>query len=369
MPTTRRPLLLWHTCLWAAMYSWYSSVRKADVVSMSERLAMCLIMLALLPAKARRKRRARAKALAREAGRAAKHLPQRGEPQLAPGSVFFKACPVTSPLWQNRPDQDLCLGKSDTAQETIRGRSQEMCHPLLSAPGTALRMKRKRSMAVQKQAPLRMRLTMSDEEQPERLSATPTHDSRSVESGPDTPTQVSPLQSGAAAGTKRGGNEEGNAGGVPPSCAEVGSADVSDRARPLFGQSMDGKFRSPYVADRARSGPLEDVFSTCHVSQSPGPLLRAEEHSMAEPGTAPKKGSGGEQAGDVQPLRRGTRKKRKAGPGDSDGVACKLARPSEGQKVGGCPHQLLCVVEILGPAVRWSAQTGSSFLLFVPLHC
>jgi hypothetical protein len=46
---SEQPLLVWHTNLCAAMYACYLSGKREDFVSMAQHVALCLVMLALLP--------------------------------------------------------------------------------------------------------------------------------------------------------------------------------------------------------------------------------------------------------------------------------------------------------------------------------
>jgi hypothetical protein len=56
---TMRPLLLWQSCLWAAMLSSYFSRKRGDLANWVNRLALSLVMLALIPEGARRNRRSK----------------------------------------------------------------------------------------------------------------------------------------------------------------------------------------------------------------------------------------------------------------------------------------------------------------------
>jgi hypothetical protein len=117
MQATVRPLLFWQTSFWAGMHSCYSSGMRMDLVNLSERLALCLVMLALLPVELRLNRSARAQAFAREGRRAAKHSAAHGEAQY----IFFKACRAsTLPAQRNEPvhqaDMDSRFNRSGPAR-------------------------------------------------------------------------------------------------------------------------------------------------------------------------------------------------------------------------------------------------------------
>jgi hypothetical protein len=100
MQATVRPLFFWQTIFWAGMHSCYSSGKRMDLVNLSQRLALCLVMLALLPAETRSNRSARAQAFAREGRRAAKHSAAKTESQ----HIFFQAYPAsTLPAQRDEP--------------------------------------------------------------------------------------------------------------------------------------------------------------------------------------------------------------------------------------------------------------------------
>jgi hypothetical protein len=101
------PLFLWRSCLWAATYFCYLSHKHVDLGNVPKRVALCLVLLALLPAHARPQGFLKVKAIAREAEKARKRLTERGAPQHILGPVFFKACPASnSPAQLNAESQE-----------------------------------------------------------------------------------------------------------------------------------------------------------------------------------------------------------------------------------------------------------------------
>lgn len=97
-----RPLLLWQMTMSAAMYSCYYASKMEDSRNLAKRLALCCVMIALLPDSAVLKRSARIRALAREAERAAT-LPLHREPQRSPCPAVVKDCPVSNAPPQRHP--------------------------------------------------------------------------------------------------------------------------------------------------------------------------------------------------------------------------------------------------------------------------
>jgi hypothetical protein len=86
------PLFLWETRFWAAIHSCYMAHKAEDLGNLPKCLALCLVMLALLPATARPTQTLRLKALAREAR---KHLREQASPRPLPDPVYFRASPAT----------------------------------------------------------------------------------------------------------------------------------------------------------------------------------------------------------------------------------------------------------------------------------
>jgi hypothetical protein len=112
------PLLLWQTCLWVTIQSCYFSHQRGAVDSLRKRLALCLIMLALLPANARPTRSLKVKAMARKGERVRRRLRDKAESQRPPAPVFFKACPTI----KLTPQLDA------PAQETGAGAHEDQAH-------------------------------------------------------------------------------------------------------------------------------------------------------------------------------------------------------------------------------------------------
>ncbi len=120
------PLFLWQTCLGAAIQSCYASYKQADLGNLPKRLALCLVMLALLPATARPMRSLRVKAIARAAERAR----EQGGPHHVPCPVFFRACPASNLRPPHSPQgRDADAGQSDAAQEVQGSNHQMVCSP------------------------------------------------------------------------------------------------------------------------------------------------------------------------------------------------------------------------------------------------
>jgi hypothetical protein len=118
MQATVRPLLFWQTSFWAGMHSCYSSGKRMDLVNLSERLALCLVILALLPVESRCNQSARAQAFAREGRRAAKHFAANREPQ----HLLFQACPAsTLPPQLDESTHGADVINSGPAQHSLQG--------------------------------------------------------------------------------------------------------------------------------------------------------------------------------------------------------------------------------------------------------
>jgi hypothetical protein len=326
-----QPLLLWHTGMWAAMHACYWSGKRGDLVNLSERLALCLVMLALVPGEARHKRTARLNALARKEKRAALHRTKVGEPQ----HVFFKAYPSDNlPPQVGGPAHETLGCCSDPGQDKTHSSPHQQapctaCAVLCTSPCTSLRQR--------KQTPVQASPVTSDNE-PELLSCSPSYNSTSANSSLGTPKEMSPLASWALLGTQQGVDDkvDSHAGKFPYSPAGKNSSGVEGAQAPSP-STMDVKSGSLFVVDPDRS----PGSSSRDMSMCPGKLASADMDSREKPGAPPlpgdfpRKEGDGEQAGTDDQLQQRMQNKRKAGPAGGDGVTCKLRRQSERQQVSG----------------------------------
>ncbi len=89
------PAVLVADLLWGAIYFCYLSHKHVDLGNVPKRVALCLVMLAVLPGSARPHRFLEVKARAREAEEARKRRREQESPQPLPDPVYFRASPAT----------------------------------------------------------------------------------------------------------------------------------------------------------------------------------------------------------------------------------------------------------------------------------
>jgi hypothetical protein len=321
---TMQPLLLWQTGFWAALYHCYVSGKRQQLVNMLNRLALCLVMLALLPVEARRNRRARLKALAREAKRAAKNVAKDREPQ----HVFFTACPDSSlPPQPNIPAHEAEGGQSCPAQDIVQDSSHGMaCSPLSPKPA---KLQISSSGLVERKDTAILTTLAPPDDGPEPLVSTPLSNMHLTEAGPEAPTQLLPRESGAGVEAQQEGNEaDDEQQGLPP--AEEKGPDTLQSPRLPPGLPEQGRSGSLLHADQQKSGVSPRVLvrpprTPCRKREdsrdsSKAPLLS---------GGPSMKRKAGQQAGTAQQEPTLERDETEVVPGSGDGLDC-LQR-TEGQ--------------------------------------
>ncbi len=316
MRDSMQPLLLWQSCLVAAMFACYLSGRRRDLADGAKRLALSLVMLALLPERARRNRMVRLKALARESKWAAEHLTERRQRQLLPPPVFFKACHHGSlPPQQDEPAH--ATPHSCAAQDKMLSANLDLPPPVLPAADPAVYSESSHSLhRMQTPDPMETRPAMLDDE-PGCFFSSPSQDSKPGNLGCDTPATLSRLTARASVGPKAEGKGPSSEEENPASFAgrnSPGSPESSDGTLPPCGVCKEGKSGPLLATDQHRSGVLQAASPAGSPSGSPGLSPRSEEESMSR-GTplrwrVSEKGSGGVQAGSAfQGQRRKTTQK------------------------------------------------------------
>jgi hypothetical protein len=199
-----QPLLLWQTSFWAVLHSCHLSDMEGNARNLVKYLALCLIMLALLPVQARSSRRLRLKALAREAERALNPFPQDAELQ----PVFFKARPTsTQPPQPSGTGQETSSGHSGAAQEDVQGVSPQLAPfpPSTQSKSFPSHVPRTGKHATTDARPATLHVV------PEGLHDSPLGIAGLTEVGPPCPTQPLPLNSVARVAIQQG-SHEGNKG-------------------------------------------------------------------------------------------------------------------------------------------------------------
>jgi hypothetical protein len=176
---TRRPQLLWQAGLWAAMHACYWSGKGGDLVNLSERLALCLVMLALVPVEVRHKRTVRLMALAREAKCGAGKSVEDGTIQ----HVFFRAVSADNrPPEISGPPQETAGGCSNPGQDNMQGSAHEQAPCALRTAYAVLRPSRSPSPRKKKQTPTETSSAMSDDDL-DPFSSSPFYNRGSADSG------------------------------------------------------------------------------------------------------------------------------------------------------------------------------------------
>ncbi len=340
---TRQPLLLWQTSLWAAMHACYTSGKRGDLVDLSERLALCLVMLSLVPEKARHTRTVRLMALAREAKRGAGKSVEDGEVR----HIFFRALSAGKPI--SGPPQETPSGYSNPGQVKMQGSAHDQAPCALCTAHALIRPSPSPSPRKRKQKSIEMSPAISDDV-PELSSSSPFYNRGSADSGWDTAPQLSPLSSCAALGTRQGFDEVDDAGDLRPShAAGENSPGISEGAQAPSRLPSEGKSGSLFVIDQDSSSDTSSrdmsVCSDTPASPDVDSLAYPERHVW--PLGSPKKGNGSEEAGTEDRGRQRMQKKREGGPVGGDGVARKAPRHSECQKVGSLINQLVSIHHIV----------------------
>lgn len=360
-----QPLLLWQTGFWAAMYSCCSSGMRRDFANMGKPLALCLVLLALLPANARRGQRVRIKALAREADRAAAHLAEERNPH----SFFFKAWPTrTAP--PQLPEQAQETLESHSGQAQMQGSSPKMA--VLQSPTSHPQSARGRT-----EAP-RSPPTSCGQTGPAFPAAF--KNSGSEDLGPRSPIQLASPDLEAHVAAQEGGHEPGDEPQGPPSSAERETCSRRGGAA-LHPYLLEGRMSGAHSdqdmsgsdsdTDQDMSGSDSDTgqdssgtswapSSSGDSSSSSSLSPSSEAVSMDEPRVPPLSGApSGEVSGEGQAAtphqgRPTLQQKRKAGQGGGDALAGKVARHSEGQRVCSLTscHTCMCASTGKGIAVQ-----------------
>jgi hypothetical protein len=279
------------------MHACYFSGKRGDLVNLSERLVLCLVMLALAPVELRHKRTIRLNALVREAKRGAGKYLEDGKVH----HVFFRASSADNrPPEVSGPRQETAGGCSDPGQDKIHSRPHQQAPCALCTAHAVLRPSHSPSPRKTKQVPMETSPAMPDNE-PEPLSCSPSYSSGSAHSRVDTPKELSPLGSCALLGTQLGvdGEVNSHAGKVPYHPAGKNSSGLTEGAQAPSILCNDAKSGSLFVVDQDRSSAsLSWDMAVC-----PGGSGSAGVDSMGSPGAprlsgdSPKKESGNEQAG------------------------------------------------------------------------
>jgi hypothetical protein len=284
---------------------------------MAERLALCLVMLAVLPEGARRKRGVALKAIAREAERAAKHPADHGQTQLVPGCSSPEASSFSNMAPQlDQPAED--TKPSGPLQEKMQGSSHELPLPPLSAVARTVWTKWKHC-------------------------ASPSQSSKSVDFGPGTPTPSLLLKPCAFVGAQQEDKSGSHGQQRPPCHTEMCNPGRSEGSLPPWGVSAEGKPGDEAGAKHVHSASSGAAPSSSGVSETTEPLSSPQNKSMLGfTGGASWIGSGNVQAGALHQWRQGEgQKKRKSGQVALDGVRHKAARLSRGHMV--CDPSEMCL--------------------------
>jgi hypothetical protein len=117
----------WQGCLQTTMLSCFLIAKRGKPLHLGEGLALCLVMLALLPEGLRCKHMPKVEALARAVERAAKPLADHGGHQGPSGPPFVKGSSHTNSFPQlKQPAQDTPVSHSGSAQDRMMCGSDEM---------------------------------------------------------------------------------------------------------------------------------------------------------------------------------------------------------------------------------------------------
>jgi hypothetical protein len=317
------------------MHACYFSGKRGDLVNVSERLALCLVLLALVPVELRHKRTVRLNALAREAKRGAgKYLEDKKVRH-----IFFRALSAGNmPPEVNGIPPLARSGCSGPGQDKMQGGARQQAACALCTAYALIRPSRSPSPCKRKQNPTDMSHEISDNE-PGPFSSSHSYNSGSAASSLDTPKELSPLDSWASLGTQQGVHDEvdSHAGKVPCSPDGKNSSGMAQGAPPPSLLCSDAKSGPLSVVNQLRSSRS----SSRDTSMCPGIYISADVDSVGKPGgpcvsgNPLEKGTGREEAGTNHKGQQRTPKKRKAGPVGEDGLACKVPRRSESEQVGG----------------------------------
>jgi hypothetical protein len=174
------------------------SYKRADLINLPEHLALCLVMLALLPANARPQPFLRVNAIAREAAQARKHLRQQLAAQRLPGFVFFKACPAANGSSQLSGPQITNAGRPCAHREQAhQGTDHVDGRP--EYPAQAVRV-----CSLKQPNVLNQRVPATSDEEMEPLTSSPFHNNGTEEPGSDMRKRMMWLSFGETSETQQG---------------------------------------------------------------------------------------------------------------------------------------------------------------------